>query len=91
MGIYSNGTIFGIQIYHVNDDDIDILYEAKYDSEMTFEQMREAYLFYHALNTKNNVFVKMYTECSSTLSSKTNKFMMWQPLPLPIFVEKFGV
>ena len=54
MGIYSNGDIFGIQIYNFNNDDI-------------------------------------YTECSSTLSYNRNNFMMWQPLHLDTFLEKFGV
>ena len=91
MGIYSNGIMFGIQIYHLNDDDISILYEVKYDTEMTIDQRREAYLFYHNLTNKTNVFVKMYTECTSTLNYNTDKFMMWHPLSLPIFVEICGV
>jgi len=77
MGIYSNGSIFGIQIYNFNDDDIsNILYEEKYDEEMSYHQMREAYLFYNNLNDKNNIFFKIYTECSSTLSCNRDKFMM---------------
>ena len=32
MGIYSNGSIFGISIYNFNDDDVsNILFEEKYD------------------------------------------------------------
>ena len=57
MGIYSNGSIFGIQIYNFNDDDIsNILFEEKYDKIMSYNQMREAYLFYTNLNDKNNIF-----------------------------------
>ena len=57
MGIYSNGTIFGIQMYNFNDDDIsNILFEKKYDEIMSYNQMREAYLFYTNLNDKNNIF-----------------------------------
>lgn len=43
MGIYSNGSIFGIQIYNINDEDdvIHILYEEKYEEIMSHEQMRE--------------------------------------------------
>ena len=91
MGIYSNGSIFGIQIYNFNDDDIsNILFEDKYDEVMSYTQMREAYLFYTNLNDKNNIFFKIYTECSSTLSYRDN-FMMWHPMSLDTFLEKFGV
>jgi hypothetical protein len=92
MGIYSNGSIFGIQIYNFNEDNIsNILFEEKYDEVMSYIQMREAYLFYNNLNDKNNIFFKIYTECSSTLNYNRDSFMMWQPLPLNVFLEKFGV
>ena len=92
MGIYSNGSIFGIQIYNFNDNCIsNILFEEKYDEVMSYHQMREAYIFYSILYDKNNIFFKIYTECSSTLSYNRDNFMMWQPLPLDIFLEKFGV
>jgi hypothetical protein len=92
MGIYSNGSIFGIQMYNFNDDDIsNILFEEKYDEVMSYIQMREAYLFYNNLNDKNKVCFKIYTECSSTLSYNKDNFMMWQPLSLDTFLEKFDV
>ena len=92
MGIYSNGSIFGIQIYNFNDDDIsNILFEKKQDEIMSCEQMREAYLFYTNLNDKNNIFFKIYTECSSTLNQNRDNFMKWEPLPLDTFLEKFGL
>lgn len=92
MGIYSSSKIFGIQIYNFNEDDFsNILFEEKYDEIMTYHQMREAYLFYTNLDDKNNISFKIYTECSSALD-KDNKgnFMRWHPLPLHIFLEKFG-
>jgi hypothetical protein len=92
MGVYSNGSIFGIQIYNFNQYDIsNILFEEKYDEIMSYNQMRESYLFYTNLNDKNNIFIKIYTECSSTLSYNRDNFMMWQPLSLDTFLEKFGV
>jgi hypothetical protein len=92
MGIYSNGSIFGIQMYNFNDDDIsNILFEEKYDEEMSYIQMREAYLFYNNLNDKNNVCFKIYTECTSTLSYNSDNFMTWQSLPSNTFLETFGV
>ena len=91
MGIYSNGSIFGIQIYNFNDDDIsNILFEEKYAEEISYIQMREAYLFYNNLNDKNKICFKIYTECSSTLSYNRHNFMGWQPLPSDTFLEKFG-
>jgi hypothetical protein len=92
MGIYSNGSIFGIQMYNFNDDDDDsnTLFEEKYDEVMSYQQMREAYLFYTNLNDKNKIHFKIYTECTSTLSYTKDKFMMWYPLTLNAFLEKFG-
>ena len=93
MGIYSNNSIFGIQIYNFNDDDVsNILFEEKYDEVMSDEQMKEAYLFYSNLKDKNNTSFKIYTECSSTLDNHNkDNFMMWYPLSLNTFLEKFGI
>jgi hypothetical protein len=92
MGIYSNGSIFGIQIYNFNDNDIsNILFEEKYDEVMRYQQMREAYLFYTELNKNNEIHFKIYTECISTISNNKDKCMMWYPLNLDTFLEKFGV
>ena len=91
MGIYSNNSIFGIQIYNFNDDDIsNILFEEKYDKVMSLHQMREAYLFYTNLNDKNKICFKIYRECTSTLSYNRENIMMFQPLPLDTFLENFG-
>jgi hypothetical protein len=92
MGIYTNGTIFGIRIYNFEDDFSNILFEEKYDAIMSDEQMREAYLFYNELNDKNEIFFTICTECSSTLNKDNNEiFMMWHPISLNIFLEKFGI
>ena len=92
MGIYSNGRIFGIQMYNFNDDDIsNILFEMKYDTELTYNQMNEAYLFYINFKYKNTIHFKIYTECSSTLNFNNDNFRMWQPLSLDTFLDKFGV
>jgi len=55
MGMYSNGSIFGIQIYNFNDDVSHVLFEEKYDERMSYNQMREAYLFYTNLHDKHNI------------------------------------
>jgi hypothetical protein len=92
MGIYSNGSIFGIQIYNFNDNDVsNILFEEKYDEVMSYHQMREAYLFYTEFNKNNEIHFKIYTECISTLSYNSDNCMMWHPLSLDVFLEKFGV
>lgn len=92
MGIYGNGKIFGIQIYNFNDDDVsNILFEEKYDEVMVYNRMREAYLFYTQLNNKNEIYFKIYTECISTLNCNRDNFMIWYPLTLDTFLEKFGV
>ena len=90
MGIYSNGTIFGIRIYNFNDDDFaNILFEITYNEIMTDEQKKKAYLFYNQLNNKNEILFKYYTECSTTYN--TGLFLMWHPISLNLFLEKFCV
>ena len=93
MGIYSNGSIFGIQIYNFNDNDFsNILFEEKYDEVMSYQQMREAYIFYNILYDKKDIHFKIYTECSSTLNPYNKEiFMEWYPMSLDTFLEKFGV
>jgi len=93
MGIYTNGKIYGIQIYNFNEDDIsNIVFEEKYNDVMSDEQMKEAYLFYTNLNDKNNIFFKIYTECSSTLDNyNKDSFMMWYPLPFTTFLAEFCI
>jgi len=90
MGIYNNGTIFGIRIYNFNDDECsNILFEEKYIEVMSHEQMKEAYLFYTELNNKDGIHFQYYTECFSTYGEGT--FLMWHPLSLDTFLEKFGI
>ena len=93
MGIYNNGTIFGIRIYNFNEDEFsNTLFEEKYDEIMSYEQMKEAYLFYAILYDKKNVSFKIYTECISTNDIiNKDKFMMWYPLSLNQFLENFDV
>ena len=90
MGIYANGTIWGIKIYNFNYDDLaNILFEEKYHEIMSHEQMREAYLFYTKLNNKNEIRFQYYTECSSTYGEGT--YFSWSPMTLDIFLEKTGI
>ena len=100
MGIYAGDRIFGIRIYNFNDDDVsstfhdvsNTLFEEKYDEVMSHEQMREAYLFYNELNDKNNLFFKVYLECTSTLDLIHNKkYINWCSISLNTFLENFNV
>jgi len=89
MGIYINDTICGIQLYTFNDDGIsNVLYEVKQETELSDHQMRDAYLFYNNLTDKDNVFVKIYIECSSTLGCNIETFMTWHSCS---FTKLFGV
>ena len=92
MGIYSNGSIFGIKIYNFNDHDLsNTLFEEKYEEIMTHQQMKEAYLFYTELNDKNEIHFQYYTECSSTLNAYNKElFLMWHPLSSNMFLKYFS-
>ena len=91
MGIYNNGSIFGIRIYNFNDDDLsETLFEKVYVDIMSNEQKREAYLFYTTLNNKNDIFFKILTECISTHDLNKKTLMDWYPLMLDEFLENFS-
>ena len=89
MGIYSNGSIFGIRIYNFNDDDfINILLEKTYNEIMSEKEKENTYLFYRELNNKNEIHFQYYTECSSTYDK--GLFFMWHPISLNLFLENFN-
>ena len=87
MVIYDSGKIFGIKMYNFNDDDEIILFEKTYNEIMSDEEKKKAYLFY-TLN-KTEIDFQYYTECSSTYGGGV--FLMWYPMSLNLFLEKFGI
>ena len=90
MGIYDNGSIFGIKIYNFNNDDFaNVLFEKTSNEIMSYEEREKAYLFYTELNNKNKIHFQYYTECSSTYGKES--FLMWYPMSLNLFLEKFSV
>ncbi len=90
MGIYDSGSIFGIKIYNFNEDEFaNVLFEQTYNEIMGDEEKKNAYLFYSQWNNKNELRFQYYTECSSTYGK--GNFLMWYPLSLNLFLEKFGV
>ena len=93
MGIYDSGRIFGIKMYDFNGDDFsNILFERTYNEIMSDEEKKRVYLIYTLytdLNTNNKIRFQYYTECSSTYGKGT--FLMWYPISLDIFLEKFNV
>ena len=90
MGIYDNGSIFGIRIYNFNEDEFaNILFEKTYNELMSDEEKKKAYLFYTELNNKNEIRFQYYTECSNTYGQGT--YFNWYPLSLNLFLEKFGI
>jgi hypothetical protein len=89
MGIYPSDSIFGIKIYQFDGNSVNVLFEAKYDTIMSDEVMRDVYLFYIELKNKHEVHFAYYTECSTTYGEGT--FFSWFPMSLNIFLEKFGI
>jgi hypothetical protein len=90
MGIYDNGSIFGIRIYNFNEYEFaNILFEKTYNEIMSDEEKKKSYLFYTELNNKNEIHFKYYTECSNTYGEGT--YFNWYPMSLNLFLEKFGI
>jgi hypothetical protein len=94
MGIYTNGSIFGIMMYTAGsdtDDTIITLFTKQYDMILSDEEREEAYTFYTELIDKNDICFKFYTECSSTHDLKNKNFMMWHPMTLKQFLDNFNI
>jgi len=93
MGIYTNGSIFGIMMYTGSDTDDTIisLFTKQYDMILSDEEKKEAYTFYTELIDKNNICFKFYTECTSTHDLKNKNFMMWYPMTLKQFLDNFNI
>ena len=89
MGIYTNGNIFGIRIYTFKEDICETLFEKKYHLIMSYEEKKEAYLFYTKLDNKENIFFKIYTECSDTYGK--NSYMTWDSMSLELFLNNFDI
>ena len=90
MGIYYNDSIFGIRIYNFNDDNFaNILFEKTYNEIISDDEKKNAYVFYTELTNKNEIHFQYYTECSSTYDKGI--FLMWRPLSLKNFLEKFSI
>ena len=87
MCIYTNGIIYGIQIITYKDDTIHILFERTDTKIMKSEILYEAKMFYDRLDDKNNLFFRIYNECSSTC--REGVFMLWSEISLEEFLEIF--
>lgn len=92
MGIYSNGCIYGVILYRNSGDDVKtVLFEAIQETILTAEQMSRVYDFYTVLEDTSTVKVEVYTECCCTYNmEETHYFMMWQPMSVQVFLDKFG-
>lgn len=89
MGIYTNGSIFGIKITSNTIDGINILYEKQYNTIMNREQIQDVYLFYMTLIQNHNpdgIKLEGYMEYSSTYENGT--FMMWSPITIEMLVKQ---
>ena len=88
MGFYPSGIIYGIRIYTMVDGDAVTLLEKTYDREMSYQDRKEGRDFYKAVpeTQKQQLRFQMYTVCSSPYE---DDFMMWYPISLDVFKEKF--
>ena len=97
MGVYTNGSIFGIRIYtYTSEEENKTLFTKKYEEIMTKQQLQEAYLFYKDINVMTDIHFQIYTECTSThdareYENQNRNFMMWNPITLSFFLENFNV
>ena len=93
MGFYESGNIFGIRIYYnLNDEDFNnSLFEKIYKKMMSDEEKKNVYLFYNNLSNKDKICFEYYNECRSTYSLEEDILLMWCPMSLNLFLEKFDI
>lgn len=77
MGIISNNLIYGIKIYKFIQAESHILFECKYDTEMTYEMIIQTKSVYNSL-LQPGLFFQVYTKCRRPYSNE--EFMRWIPI-----------
>lgn len=94
MGIYSDGTIFGIKLFLISDNGVNVLYEKQYEEIMTDEQKQQVYEFCQELpkNVMNKLEIHIYTNCQDTYESCNNAvYRMWYSICLEHFLQEFNM
>jgi hypothetical protein len=94
MGVFTNGKIFGIKIFILNEDDFkqQILLQKIYDREITYEEMKEVRLFYDNLeeSDKTKCLMAFFTETFTTHNlNNCSSFMMWHKFNKEKFLSTF--
>jgi hypothetical protein len=93
MGIYSNGTVFGIKMYFVtNEDEVTNVFEKIYETQMTEEQKHEVGIFHTNLQeqVKEKIKFQYYTETWSTYDMNNKTLLkMWLPMQYTDFLQHF--
>lgn len=86
MGIYSNNSVFGVQISNVNDEgDVNIIFELKCDTIMSDEQKRDVKEYYEDLYNKQNIIFSVYAD--SIYGKRV--FKQWFPISTKQFIDIF--
>ena len=76
MGIYSDGSIYGVCLI-VNGEEI---YKKVYESKISKEEISEVKEAYNKVNEGVNLIIRFYTKCSSTYNSGiSGSFTSWFP------------
>jgi hypothetical protein len=89
MDIYKSSDIYGIKIYNIENRKINTLYEKKYYSAMSHEEIKKVYSFYDKLTDKKNIFFQIYIDCHTKY--EYNTFMLWTPISSNTFLQKFNI
>jgi hypothetical protein len=77
MGIYPSNKVYGIRIYNYINDDFNLIFEKKYDTEMTSEMIHEVKLFYDiSIQYLEPIHYKIFTEYSCTHEKDKNNIIL---------------
>jgi hypothetical protein len=82
--------VYGIRMYNYIDECGNMLYERKYDVEITTIQKRDVYRYYQSLDDKD-VKIEIYTECWTSYNDTKKTFIMWSNIGTDVFTMTWNV
>jgi hypothetical protein len=103
MGLYPSDIVYGVKIFHTKDEDVtyenDIIYEKKYETKLTDDNINEVRQFYSGLEDKIKCKLRfyIYTEYTSTLDyvnyriDNNRSDLGWFPVNYKTFCKIFQI
>jgi len=87
MGIYSDGKVYGVQLYV---DEVKIFEDYSEINEIQFQAVKRRYDGL-TLEEKEKLHILFYMSCSTTYSIPSDSMKQWIPVNVPTFEKMLPV